>query len=303
MTRAIATRQKCWLGKGGGIRLDRVEDSDSLVKASALAKFAAQLRAWRQRSGWSQAELADKLLCSDSLVSGVETMNKTPTLDFARRADQAFDLPGTFVVLHELVSREAWPSYFAPVIDFETHAVRIHEWELRVMPGLLQTEGYARSVISAGKPRLGPDGLDRLVSSRIERQRLLTSDDPPMYWVVLHEGTLRHLVGGRAVMAGQLDKIIDVARLPDAVIQVLPFAASDHPGADGPISVFDFSDAASVAYTECNGGGMIVESPGQVAELMTTVNLIRAVALPPRESMNLIMQIRSEIGDERTDMA
>jgi len=280
-----------------------VEDSDSLVKASALAKFAAQLRAWRQRSGWSQAELADKLLCSDSLVSGVETMNKTPTLDFARRADQAFDLPGTFVVLHELVSREAWPSYFAPVIDFETHAVRIHEWELRVMPGLLQTEGYARSVISAGKPRLGPDGLDRLVSSRIERQRLLTSDDPPMYWVVLHEGTLRHLVGGRAVMAGQLDKIIDVARLPDAVIQVLPFAASDHPGADGPISVFDFSDAASVAYTECKGGGMIVESAGQVAELMTTVNLIRAVALPPRESMNLIMQIRSEIGDERTDMA
>ena len=86
------------------------------------------------------------------------------------------------------------------------------------------------------------------------------------------------------------------------MIQVLPFAASDHPGADGPISVFDFADAASVAYTECKGGGMIVESAGQVAEL-TTVNLIRAVALPPRESMNLIMQIRSEIGDERTDMA
>jgi transcriptional regulator with XRE-family HTH domain len=294
----MATRQKCWFGNSGGIRLGRVEDGNSLVKASALAKFAAQLRAWRQRSGWSQAELADKLLCSDSLVSGVETMSKTPTLDFAKRADQAFDLPGTFVVLHELVSREAWPSYFAPVIDFETRAVRIHEWELRVIPGMLQTEGYARSVISAGKPRLGPDGLDRLVTSRIERQRILTRDEPPMYWAVLHEGTLRHMVGGRAVMAGQLGKIIDVARLPDAVIQVLPFAASDHPGTDGPISVFDFADDASVAYTECNGGGMIVESAAQVAELMTTVNLIRAVSLPPRESMNLIMQIRSEMGDD-----
>lgn len=294
----MATRQKCWFGDGGGIRLDRVEDGHSLVKASALAKFAVQLRAWRQRSGWSQADLADKLLCSDSLVSGVETMNKTPTLDFAKRADQAFDLPGTFVVLHELVSREAWPSYFAPVIDFETRAVRIHEWELRVIPGLLQTEGYARSVISAGKPRLGPDGLDRLVTSRIERQRILTRDDPPMYWAVLHEGTLRHMVGGRAVMAGQLDKIIDIARLPDAVIQVLPFAASDHPGADGPISVFDFADDSPVAYTECKGGGMIVEAASQVAELMTTVNLIRAVALPPRESMNLLTQIRSEIGDD-----
>jgi transcriptional regulator with XRE-family HTH domain len=72
-----------------------VEDDDPVVKASALAKFAAQLRAWRQRSGWSQAELAEKLLCSDSLVSGVETMNKTPTLGFVKRLDQAFDLPDT----------------------------------------------------------------------------------------------------------------------------------------------------------------------------------------------------------------
>jgi transcriptional regulator with XRE-family HTH domain len=275
-----------------------VGDGDSLVKASALAKFADQLRAWRQRSGWSQVDLAEKLLCSDSLVSGVETMNKTPTLDFAKRLDEAFSLPGTFVAWHELISREAWPSYFAPVIDFETRAVRIHEWELRVIPGLLQTEGYARSVISAGKPRLGPDVLDRLVTSRIERQRILTRDDPPMFWAVLHEGALRHQVGGRAVMAEQLDKLVDIARLPDAVIQVLPFTASDHPGTDGPIAVFDFTDAASVAYTECKGGGMIVESPGQVADLMTTVNLIRAVSLPPRESMNLLMQIRNEIGND-----
>jgi transcriptional regulator with XRE-family HTH domain len=232
-----------------------VEDSDSLVKASALAKFAAQLRAWRQRSGWSQAELAEKLLCSDSLVSGVETMNKTPTLDFAKRLDQAFDLPGTFVVLHELISREAWPSYSAPVIDYETRAVRIHEWELRVIPGLLQTEGYARSVITAGKPRLGPDDLDRLVGSRIERQRLLTRDDPPMFWTVLHEGTLRHIVGGRAVMAGQLDKLIDVARLPDVVIQVLPFTASDHPGTDGPISVFDLPTLPPSPIPSATAGG------------------------------------------------
>lgn len=270
----------------------------SVVKASALAKFADQLRAWRQRHGWSQVELAEKLLCSDSLVSGVETKNKTPTLDFATRLDEVFNLPGTFVAMHELISREAWPSYFAPVIDFESRAVRIHEWELRVIPGLLQTENFARSVISAGKPRLNSDALDRDVSRRMERQRILTRDSPPMLWVVLHEGTLRHVIGGRAIMAEQLDKIIDVTRMPDVVIQVLPFIASDNPGTDGPIAVFDFANVPSVAYTECNGGGMIVESSDQVAELMNTVNLIRAVALPPRESTSLLMQIRSEIGDD-----
>jgi hypothetical protein len=99
-------------------------------------------------------------------------------------------------------------------------------------------------------------------------------------------------------MAEQLDKIIDVTRMPDVVIQVLPFIASDNPGTDGPIAVFDFANVPSVAYTECNGGGMIVESSDQVAELMNTVNLIRAVALPPRESTSLLMQIRSEIGDD-----
>jgi transcriptional regulator with XRE-family HTH domain len=149
-----------------------VGDSGSAVKASALAKFADQLRAWRKSRDWSQVVLAGKLLCSDSLVSGVETADKTPTLEFAIRCDEAFGTPGTFVALHELISREAWPSYFAPVIDFEARAIRIHEWELRVIPGLLQTESYARSVISSGKPRQSADALDRAVSGRIERQRI-----------------------------------------------------------------------------------------------------------------------------------
>ena len=130
----------------------------SAVKTSALATFAAQLKAWRKCRGWSQGELAARLAYSDSLVSGIETMAKTPTLDFAKRCDEVFGTPRTFVSLHELVSREAWPSYFAPVIDFEIQAVRIHEWEMRVVPGLLQTEDYARSVISAGKPRIGEVG-------------------------------------------------------------------------------------------------------------------------------------------------
>jgi transcriptional regulator with XRE-family HTH domain len=275
-----------------------VGDSGSAVKASALAKFAEQLRAWRKSRGWSQIVLAGKLLCSDSLVSGVETADKTPTLEFATRCDEAFGTPGTFVALHELISREAWPSYFAPVIDFEMRAIRIHEWELRVVPGLLQTDSYARSVISSGKPRQGVDALDRAVSGRMERQRILTRDSPPLFWAVLHEGTLRHVVGSRRIMAEQLDKIIGIARAPDVVIQVLPFTASEHPGTDGPISVFDFVGAPSVAYTECNGGGMIVESPEQVGDLVTTLNLIRATALPPHESMNLLMQIRSEMGDD-----
>ena len=190
-----------------------------------------------------------------------------------------------------------WPSYFAPVIDLETRAVRIHEWEMRVVPGLPQTEDYGRCVISAGKPRDGSAAIDRAVAARLERQAILAREDPPMLWHVLHEGVLRHVVGGPAVMAAQLDKLAELAAQPGIVIQVLPFTAGDHPGTDGPILVYDFAAAPSVAYTECNGGGRVVESADEVGDLMMVVNIIRAVALPPRESMTLITAIRSEIAD------
>jgi transcriptional regulator with XRE-family HTH domain len=266
----------------------------SAVKTSALEAYATQLRAWRKKNGWSQVDLAARLIYSDALVSAIETMTKTPTLDFARRCDEVFEAPGTFIVLHTLLSREAWPSYFAPVIDFENQAIRIHEWELRVVPGLLQTEDCARAVITAGKPRLGEAELERKVNSRIDRQRIFERDKPPMYWTVLSEGALRQVIGSPAIMAEQLDKIIVAASSPLVVIQVLPFDASDHPGTDGPITIFDFVDAPSTAYTECKGGGMITEDAEAVADLTITMNMIRAAALPQQESMTLLRQIRSE---------
>jgi transcriptional regulator with XRE-family HTH domain len=270
----------------------------SAVKTSALETYAAQLKAWRKKRGWSQGSLADKLAYSDSLVSGIETLAKTPTLDFAKRCDEAFDAPETFVSLHGLVSREAWPSYYAPVIDFELQAVRIHQWETRVVPGLLQTEDYARSVISAGNPRIAQVELDRKVNARLDRQRILERDKPPMYWTVVGEGALRQVIGSPAIMAAQLDRLFEADRSPDVVIQVIPFTAYDHPGTDGPMMIFDLPDATSASYMECNGGGMITEDSEAVADQMTRLNMIRAAALPPRESMALLQQIRSEVAHD-----
>jgi DNA-binding XRE family transcriptional regulator len=266
----------------------------SAVKTSALETYAAQLKAWRKKRGWSQEELADKIAYSNSLVSGIERTARTPSLDFSKLRDGAFDAPETFEQLHGLVSREAWPGYYAPAVDLEKQAVRIHQWELRVVPGLLQTQDYARSVISAGKPRLSSVELDRKVDARIDRQRLFDRDDPPMFWAVIHEGTLRQVIGSPSIMGAQLDKIIEAACSPYIVIQVLPFTASDRPGTDGPMQIFDLPDSTSAAYMECKGGGMIAEEPGAVADLMVTMNMIRAAALPQRESTDLLRQIRSE---------
>ncbi len=182
------------------------------------------------------------------------------------------------------------------MIDFQNRAVHIHEWDQRVIPGPMQIEDYARSVITAGQPYLSADEVERKLTARMERQQIFQRETGrPRLWEVIHEGALRHTIGSPQIMHAQLDKLADACiSSSEVVLQVLPFSACDHPGTDGPIRIFEFANAPSAAYTECNGGGMIVEAPEQVASLMTTMNLIRAAALSPRESLNLLRKIRDE---------
>jgi transcriptional regulator with XRE-family HTH domain len=274
----------------------KVRDSVSIVKASAMSKFAKQLRAWRTLRGWTQLELAGHLGYSDALVSQIEQQQKAPSADFAAKCDEVFGTPETFADMQELVAREAWPSYFAPVIDFQNRAIRMHEWDPRILPGFLQTEAYARAVITAGLPYISVGEVERKVGDRMDLQKILLREEGrPKLWEVVHEGVLRHMIGSRQTMHAQLGHLIELAESADIVLQVLPFAAHEHPGAGGPISLFEFADSPMVGYTECNDGGMIVEQPAQIAGLMTTMNLIRAAALAPRQSLNLLHTIRDEI--------
>lgn len=269
----------------------------SLAESSALQSFAAELRAQRKRAGWTQVQLADRIGFSGSFVSDVERCERSPALDFARACDREFGLPGTFERWHELTNREAYPAFFAPVIPFEREAVRIHGWALAAVPGLLQTEDYARAVIRARWPTDGEAAIDRTVTGRMERQEIFTRERPPLLWYVLHESVLRHVIGSREIMAEQLDKLITAARTAGIILQVLPYTAHDHAGVEGPIVIYERSGNPPVAYTECYGGGRIVEAQDEVADLTTVLGMLRAAANPVRESATLMQEIRSELDD------
>lgn len=266
----------------------------SVVKTTALESFARQLIAWRERMDWTQVQLGEKIGFSASLISSVETLDKPPSGPFTDALDTVFELPGTFAEMRKLVAREAYPAFFAPVVGYERDAVRIHGWELGSVPGLLQTEEYARALIRVSRPLDSSSAVDRLVAGRIERQGVLTKEKPPMLWCVIDESVLHHVVGGADVMRVQLDRLIEAATVPGILIQVLPFSA-DHAGTDGPIKVYDFSDAPSVGYTECYAGGRIVEERAEVESLVTVMGLIRASALSQRDSLDLLRKIRSEL--------
>jgi transcriptional regulator with XRE-family HTH domain len=263
---------------------------------SALMIFSAELRAQRQRIGWTQITLGGKIGYSGSFVSDVERCARTPAIDFARSCDRELGLPGTLARIYDLIRRDAYPSGVFPVASFEREAVRIHEWEMRVVPALLQTPGYARAVVRAARPNDSDEEVACQVAARLGRQELLSGEHPPMLWYVLHEGVVRQAIGGAAVMGEQLGRLIELAGMPRMVLQILPFSAADNAGASGPITVFEFAGAPTVCYTECYGGGRVVEGYGEVADLVTAVNMVRASALCPGESIRLLRAVRLECG-------
>jgi transcriptional regulator with XRE-family HTH domain len=142
------------------------------VPDSALATFAAELKAWRERMGLTQQAFADKLGYSAALVAAVEQCKRSPTADFAGRCDDVTGAPGTFARWQAQVARESYPAFFAPVLAFERDAVRIHGWALGAVPGLLQTEAYAEAVVRARNPAGSAEAIERIVSARMERQEL-----------------------------------------------------------------------------------------------------------------------------------
>jgi transcriptional regulator with XRE-family HTH domain len=259
------------------------------------AMFVDELRARREQVGLLQREFAEKAHLSLSSVKQYEAGRKKPGRQFATWCDDFYGCPGTFERLYDGMIAESYPSWFGPRVLFEDKAARIHEWEMRGIPGLLQTRSYASAVIRACRPYDTEEELERDAAARIERQNILTRDDPPKLWVVLSEGVLRQAVGGVRVMRDQLGHLLGLAEAQGIVLQVLPFAVTDAPGVDGPAAMFEFGVSPTVAYLEGWGSGRVLKDPKEVAAIATALSMIKGCALSPIDSAQLMTKIRSEL--------
>ena len=171
------------------------------------AMFVEELRARREQMGLLQREFAEKAHVSLSSVKQYEAGKKKPGRKFATWCDGFYGCPGTFERLYDGMIAESYPSWFGPRVLFEDKETCIHEWEMRGIPGLLQTRAYASAVIRACRPYDTDDELDRDAAARIERQSILMRDDPPKVWVVLGEGVLRPRAGCAAEFAGCFQRV------------------------------------------------------------------------------------------------
>ncbi|MFH9734726.1 helix-turn-helix domain-containing protein [Streptomyces sp. NPDC017260] len=258
--------------------------------ASPLDYYGAELRRQREAAGLRLADLGRIVFCTGSLVGQIETTLKVPTRDFSARVDAALNTDGVFSRLVGLVLRSQLPSWFQPYAEMEAKASYIFAFEAQVVYGLLQTPEYARAVLAVREDK----DLDGLIAARLERQRILDKENPPLMWVVLSEAALRQQVGGRDVMRGQLAHLLELRDREWLRVQILPFEAGAHAGLPGSYTMLRFDGDPDIVYTEDFVQGHMTANPQAVKEGSLRYDLMQAAALSVEESAELIARVMEE---------
>jgi len=262
---------------------------------AALSLFADEMKAAREQRGWSQADLADQIPYSLSTISMVEALHRVPARDLAAHLDKAFGTPGTFTRLEGRLRDLPFPASFRPFAAYETEATALYVFEHSLIPGLLQTPGYARAVL-ATRPNTTEAEIDNLVAARLARQVILTRDDPPapLLWALIDEGVLYRPVAPAEVMHDQLMYLVEVSRRPNVTIQVVPYSAGGHTGLLGAFVVADLDSSLGIVYVEDIADGRVFEDPGAVSRVTLRYKSLQSEALPKGASRDLIARVAEE---------
>lgn len=263
-------------------------------------RLTLELRRLRKVAGLTREQVADELEWSGSRVTRYETGDwKRIHPNDVKRMLALYGMSGSELEDYAQVARNAakkgwWIDYADVVGDyvaFEDEASSIQTFQPQYVPGLLQTEGYARALIETN-PATDPDEIDRRVAVRLERQKLLDGKDGPEFWPIIDEAVVRRPVGGSEVMAAQLRRLVDAVLTQRIDLQVLPFAAGAHPGMDGSFAILTYDEPLlpPVVYLETATEGFYPTGEGVVSLYTMMFNRLRAKALSPSDSVALLQR-------------
>jgi transcriptional regulator with XRE-family HTH domain len=267
-------------------------------------RLAMELQRRREATGMSREEVARQLEWSTSTIFRIETGRSRPQPGNVRTLLELYGVTGPerdgLIQLTRDARQPGWwhsfrdvlPNPYEVYIGLEAGAASIRNFEPVVVPGLLQTEDYARAMFRNGPRELDRDEVDRRVEVRLARQEILTRDDRLRLWAVIDEAVIRRLVGGSDVMRGQLHHLADAAQRGKTTIQVVPYRAGAHAGTTGPFVILDFEEPTdpAVVYVETLAGDIYLEERSDVNRYTLAFDRLVAAALRPDESVLLIEQ-------------
>ncbi|MEU6733301.1 helix-turn-helix transcriptional regulator [Streptomyces physcomitrii] len=263
-------------------------------EGSPSARFGQRLRMLRDERGWTQDELAERLGCSGTHVSAVETGRRPPTRRFAAGIDRAFGTGDRFERMSQAARHTALIEGFPEYVAHEARAAEIRLYEVGVIPGLLQTPEYAAALEADAVRReaITPEQAEERVQLVARRQASLVGSPAPLIFAVLDEGCVRRPMGESTVMDAQFARLLEFAELPNTVLQIAQFSMGARRPFSLPVTVLTLPDRSLMSYAESTHRGHLERESAFVLPLLTAYHQLQAEALSQAASVAMIEQLR-----------
>lgn len=271
--------------------------------------LGAQLRRLRESRGISRADAGYAIRGSESKMSRIELgrvsfkerdITDLLTLYGVRNATER----DAFLEMVEHSNRPGWwhrysdviPSWFNDFVGLEESASRIQTFQHQFVPGLLQTEDYARAVVSQGKPAVDDEDVDRRVTLRLQRQKILARPDAPRFWAVVDESVLHRQIGGRDVFKAQIEMLLELTSMRHITLQILPYAHSGL-AAEGAFTVLRFADEdlPTIVYIEHLRGALYLDRPDEIEAYSRVLDVLSVDAETPVDSRELLKKVLADL--------
>ncbi|MEV7724861.1 helix-turn-helix transcriptional regulator [Streptomyces sp. NPDC087917] len=265
--------------------------------SDSLRTFGAVVQALREHAGLSRAEFAIRVRFSKHTVESVELGRRMPDEEFVERAEEALGNTGALrrAARHLMRGEAGLAAWFRRWARLERVAVSLSTYECRLVPGLLQSEGYARAAFEGRLPPLSDAQLETQLTARMKRQALIRERPNTVFSFIMDEHVIRRRLGGVDVTRGQLNHMLASARLRNVEVQIMPTNCESHAGLDGPLALLERPDGRRLAYSEGQESGRLIADSKLAAVLHQRYATLRSQALNPLDSVGLLERIRGAL--------
>lgn len=264
--------------------------SDLAPAVAPEVAFGLEVRRLRHAEGWSLEALGTRVGYSGTMVGYYERAKRPVPEEFVTAAEHAFGLSGELLALWKAINPKVAPTWFRQWPRIESAALTIRTWQPLVVPGLVQTEDYARALLRA-EPGATVDQVEESLETRLQRQTIFRRARPPMYAAVMDEGVLHRPIGGKAVMREQLKRLIALMDHPRITLQIVPLEVGATPGLLGGFTIAQLPEGPDAAYLETASHGQVTDRVDEVRGISLRYDTIRAWAHPLHVTRAVICEL------------
>lgn len=272
---------------------DNAGSNNEPESTESLKMFGAIVKVFRERAGYTQEQLAPLLRYSVQTLASIEQGRRFPQREYVDRSEDVLDAFGVLrAAAKNLVRKPGLAAWFKQWAALEELAISLCTYECRVVPGLLQTEAYARAVFLERVPPLADEQIEIQLTARQERQRLLRDRPNTAFSFIVEEALFRRCTGGADTTRQLIDHVLECAKLRNVQIQIMPLVQAHHAGLDGPLQLLETPDNEWFGYVEGQRGSLLICDRKDVSVLQMRYAKLRSQALTPEDSVSLLKEIR-----------